>query len=88
MAKQPSRPSSVLKRTVTVAGRKTSVSLEDAFWKALKEIAAKKNVSVQDLVSILNSERQHNNVSSAIRLFVLSYYRGQVRWLSSPTARR
>jgi predicted DNA-binding ribbon-helix-helix protein len=76
MAKQPHGPSLVIKRTINIAGRKTSVSLEDAFWKALKQIAATKGVPVSRLVSMIDSERQNNNLSSAVRLFVLDYYRG------------
>ena len=76
MAKQPPGPSLVIQRTINIAGRKTSVSLEGAFWKAFKEIAATKGVPVSRLVSMIDSERQNNNLSSAVRLFVLDYYRG------------
>jgi hypothetical protein len=48
------------------------------FWKGLKEIAATKGVPVQDLISKLHTERQHANLSSVIRLFVLDFYRGKV----------
>jgi predicted DNA-binding ribbon-helix-helix protein len=75
---KPKGLSSVIKRSIKIAGRKTSVSLEDAFWKAFKEIAAAKGVPIQDLISKINKERQHGNLSSAIRLFVLSFYRGKV----------
>ena len=77
MAKQPHGPSLVIKRSIKIAGRKTSVSLEDAFWKAFKEIAATKGVPVTSLVSMIDSGRQSINLSSAIRLFVLDFYRGQ-----------
>jgi len=77
MAKQPKGPSLVVKRTVNVAGRKTSVSVEDAFWKGLKEIAATKGVRASRLVSMIDSERQNTNLSSAIRLFFLDFYRGK-----------
>jgi predicted DNA-binding ribbon-helix-helix protein len=56
-------------------GHKTNVTVEDAFWTAFKEIAATKGVPVADLVSILKSNRHGNNLSSAIRLFVLEHYR-------------
>ena len=49
------------------------------FWSALKEIAAAKNTSRPVLVAQSNNERQHANLSSAIRLFVLEYYRERVR---------
>ena len=67
--------SQVVKRSIVIAGHKTSVSLEDAFWKALKEIAGNRHVTLSDLVSTIDSERQHGNLSSAIRLFVLDHYR-------------
>jgi len=76
MAKQPPGPSLVIQRTINIAGRKTSVSLEGAFWKAFKEIAATKGVPVSRLVSMIDKERQNANLSSAIRLFVLNYYHG------------
>ncbi|WP_237718428.1 ribbon-helix-helix domain-containing protein [Rhodovulum sp. PH10] len=64
-----------MKRSIVIAGHKTSVSLEDAFWKALKEIAAARHVTLSDLVSTIDSERRHGNLSSAIRLFVLDHFR-------------
>ena len=69
--------SPVVKRSIVIAGHKTSVSLEDAFWKGLKEIAGGRDVTLSDLVASIDTERQHGNLSSAIRLFVLDYYRGQ-----------
>jgi predicted DNA-binding ribbon-helix-helix protein len=53
----------------------TSVSLEDAFWNRLKEIAVQREVTLSDLVAMINLDRQHSNLSSAIRLFVLDFYR-------------
>jgi predicted DNA-binding ribbon-helix-helix protein len=70
--------SSVVKRSIVVGGHKTSVSLEDAFWRGLKEIAGRRDISVSDLVAAIDSERQHGNLSSAIRLFVLGFYRDQI----------
>jgi predicted DNA-binding ribbon-helix-helix protein len=69
--------SPVVKRSIVIAGHKTSVSLEDAFWKGLKEIAGSRDMTLSDLVSSIDSERRHGNLSSAIRLFVLDYFRGQ-----------
>jgi predicted DNA-binding ribbon-helix-helix protein len=68
--------SPVVKRSIVIAGHKTSVSLEDAFWTGLKEIAAKRDLTLSDLVATIDQDRQHGNLSSAIRLFVLDYYRG------------
>jgi predicted DNA-binding ribbon-helix-helix protein len=70
--------SPVIKRSIVVAGHKTSVSLEDAFWKGLKEIAAVRDMTLSELVAFVDSERQHGNLSSAIRLFVLDHYRSQI----------
>lgn len=68
--------SPVVKRSIVIAGHKTSVSLEDAFWDALKEIAAGRRLTLSDLVATIDSSRSQGNLSSAIRLFVLDYYRG------------
>ena len=70
--------SSVIKRSIVVAGHKTSVSLEDAFWRGLKEIAGGRNITLSDMVAAIDAARQHGNLSSAIRLFVLDYYRAQL----------
>ena len=67
----------VVKRSIVVAGHKTSVSLEDAFWKALKEIAVFRGKTLSDLVASIDGGRAHGNLSSAIRLFVLSHYQAQ-----------
>ena len=63
--------SAVIKRSIVIAGHKTSVSLEDAFWSALKEIAGNRHLTLSDLVATIDTERRHRNLSSAIRLFVL-----------------
>jgi predicted DNA-binding ribbon-helix-helix protein len=63
-------------------GRKSSVSAEEAFWAALKEIDATQGATVGQLIATIDSERrkrQHINLSSAIRLFVLSYYRSRMQ---------
>ena len=64
----------VMKRSIVLAGRKTSISLEEAFWKSLKEIASKRDSSLSDLVTAIDVGRRHSNLSSALRLFVLNYY--------------
>jgi len=68
----------VIKRSVVVAGHKTSVSLEDAFWKGLKEIAGKRDMTLSELIGAIDSEREYGNLSSALRLFVLDFYRTQL----------
>ncbi len=70
--------SPVVKRSIVIAGHKTSVSLEDAFWKGLKEIAGGRDLTLSDLVATIDTDRQHGNLSSAIRLFVLDHYRSQL----------
>ncbi len=68
--------SAVVKRSIVVAGHKTSVSLEDEFWSGLKEIAATRVTTLSDLAGAIDKERrQHTNLSSALRLFVLDFYR-------------
>ena len=69
--------SPVVKRSIVIAGHKTSVSLEDAFWKGLKEIASARNMTLSDLVASIDGGRRQGNLSSAIRLFVLDHYRSQ-----------
>ena len=67
--------SPVVKRSIVIAGHKTSVSLEDAFWKGLKEIADQRNVTLSDLVASIDSQRRHGNLSSTIRVLILDHYR-------------
>ena len=74
--------STVVKRSIVVAGHKTSVSLEDAFWESLKDIAKARRVTLSDLVGGIDTNREHGNLSSAIRLFVLGHY--QKRAASDP----
>jgi predicted DNA-binding ribbon-helix-helix protein len=69
--------SPVIKRSIVIAGHKTSVSLEDAFWKGLKDIAGTRDMTLSELVAAIDSERRQGNLSSAIRLFVLDHYRNQ-----------
>jgi predicted DNA-binding ribbon-helix-helix protein len=76
---KPSKRSSVLKRSIVVAGHKTSVSLEDAFWKSLKEIAGQRYMTLAQLVAMIDGNREHANLSSAIRLFVLGVYQDRTR---------
>ncbi len=75
--------SPVAKRSIIIAGNKTSVSLEDAFWSELKEIAHVRHMTLSNLVSDIDTRRQQGNLSSAIRLFVLDgvrhHYSGYAR---------
>jgi predicted DNA-binding ribbon-helix-helix protein len=69
--------STIVKRSIVLSGHKTSVSLEDAFWDGLKDIAKHQRKTLSDLVGSIDTTREHGNLSSALRLFVLSHY--QVR---------
>ena len=80
--------SPVIKRSIVIAGHKTSVSLEDAFWKGLKEIADDRNVTLSDLCSSIDTDRHHGNLSSAIRLFVLDHYRSHAVPAREPAVTR
>jgi len=71
------------KRSVVIAGHKTSVSLEPEFWDALKEIAAGRDASVNQLVRDIDTNHE-GNLSSAIRLFVLRHYRERAGDTGSP----
>ena len=73
----------VVKRSIVIAGHKTSVSLEDAFWKGLKEIASERDLTLSEMVAAIDSGRDSSNLSSTIRLFVLDHYRTMI---GSPAA--
>lgn len=62
------------KKSVVIAGRhQTSISLEDEFYAELVNIANEKGVSVNQLVTDIDSSREHENLSSAIRVYILQY---------------
>jgi predicted DNA-binding ribbon-helix-helix protein len=63
--------SSIVKRSIVIDGHKTSVSLEDAFWTVLKDIAHAECVTVSKVVADIDKKRKLGNLSSALRLFVL-----------------
>ena len=66
--------SPIVKRSVVLSGHKTSVSLGGEYWNALKEIAADRNITLTELVCAIDAQRQHGNLSSALKLFVLEQY--------------
>jgi predicted DNA-binding ribbon-helix-helix protein len=66
----------VVKRSVSIAGHRTSVSLEEPFWDTLREIADRRGLSVQALIGQIDAARADQNLSSAIRVFVLETVRG------------
>jgi predicted DNA-binding ribbon-helix-helix protein len=65
------RRTGVIKRSLVVAGHRTSISLEDAFWRGLKALAERRSQSINALVAEIDAARGQANLSSAIRLFVL-----------------
>lgn len=67
--------SSVVKRSVAVAGHKTSVTLEDVFWQGLHEIAQSRRMTLSALIDEIDRQRRETNLSSHIRMYVLDYYR-------------
>lgn len=77
--------SSVIKRSIVIDGHKTSVSLENAFWRDLKEIAQTQQSTLSKLVAMIDRRRQHGNLSSAIRLFVLDYFRSRANHAAPDT---
>lgn len=74
--------SPIVKRSIVIGGHKTSVSLEDAFWRGLKEIARAQRVTLSKMVSDIDKGRSQSNLSSAIRLFVLDRLRNAVAEVS------
>ena len=69
------RPSLVLKRSVVLSGHKTSISLEEPFWQALREIAAEREMTTSALLNSIASKRVEGNLSSALRVAVLEHFR-------------
>jgi len=65
----------VKRHSVVVGGRKTSTSLENEFWEALREIAQSQQMSLSKLLAAIKAEQRQNSLSSAIRVFVLNHYR-------------
>ena len=69
--------SSIIKHSIVIDGHKTSVSLEDAFWSSLKEIARSQQATLSNVIKEIDEARQRGNLSSAIRLFVLDQVRAR-----------
>lgn len=69
-------PQRVIKRSLSIAGHRTSVSLEEIFWSELRVIADKRGLSVAALVAEIDAQRGEANLSSALRVFVLQYLKG------------
>lgn len=70
-----SRP---IKRSLTLRGHRTSVSLEDDFWRAFRDIAEEKNIPINALAAQIDAERDlEAGLATAIRLYVLAYFRAR-----------
>ena len=77
----------IVKRSVIIDGQKTSVSLEDPFWTDLKKIAHAQQMTLSALVAEIDGMREHGNLSSAIRLFVLRHVHYGERQMEEAKAR-
>jgi predicted DNA-binding ribbon-helix-helix protein len=67
----------VVRRSIVIGGHKTSVSVEEAFWKSLREIAHERHETLSHLVSGIEASRRAASMSSAIRVFILEFYKGR-----------
>jgi predicted DNA-binding ribbon-helix-helix protein len=76
-ADKPPIGTAIVKRSIAIAGHRTSVSLEEAFWRELKDLAKRRGQSVSALVAAIDAERKSANLSSAIRVFVLEELAGR-----------
>ena len=65
------------KRSITISGNKTNISLEDEFWQALREIVRERQTTLQDLVTSINAERRDANLSSVVRVFILAHFQSR-----------
>ena len=74
----------ILKRSVAIAGHRTSISLEPPFWEVLRQIAEREAISVQKLIGRIDAERGDQNLSSAIRVFVINQLRAEVSRQDEP----
>lgn len=68
--------STIVKRSIAIDAHKTSISLEEEFWKGLKDIARARQMTLTELIPVIRRCR-HGNLSSAIRVFVFDHYRAR-----------
>ena len=74
----PTVASPKLNRSVEVSGHKTSVSMEEPFWQALREIATAGGLTLRTLISLVDEKREQGNLSSALRVFVLEHFHANI----------
>jgi predicted DNA-binding ribbon-helix-helix protein len=70
--------SAIVKRSACIRGRKTSISLEDAFWNYLKDVAVTRGLSPSALIAEIEAQNRDTNLSSAVRLFILEHATGRL----------
>lgn len=70
------------KRSFSIAGHRTSIALEPDFWRGLESMAAERNISLARIVRDIDEARETANLSSAVRLSVLSWYRARAEAIS------
>jgi predicted DNA-binding ribbon-helix-helix protein len=87
LMKRPLLQSRVVKRSVIIAGRKTSVSMDNEFWSAFQGIARERGLTVTSLISSIDADRKSLNLSLTIRVFVLEYYRDRANMNSTRISR-
>jgi predicted DNA-binding ribbon-helix-helix protein len=80
--------SAIIKRSIELNGHKTSVSLEDEFWSSLRTIAHQKNLSLPGLLQAIDVSREGANLSSAIRVYVLTHFRALAASQAAEPGRR
>ena len=80
-------PSSLVMRNVVVAGQRTSVRLEPVMWSSLREIAAREGMSVHGLVTRISRRNAATGLTSAIRVYIVEYYRSRFEQAVSATGR-
>lgn len=76
------------KRSIVVSGHATSISMEDAFWKTLGEIAEDRKLSLNALITQIDQERSTSNLSSAIRLFILQELQQKIETIQAGPSKR
>jgi len=76
----------VIKHSITLVGNKTSISLEDQFWDGLREIARREKRAVCALIEQIDTDRTRHNSSSAVRLYVLNYFKTRTSHQTFPNA--
>jgi predicted DNA-binding ribbon-helix-helix protein len=66
-----------IKRSFAIRGHRTSISLEPPFWSALKEVAARERLPLAKLVGTIDKNRGESGLSSAVRIWLLTYYQAR-----------